>query len=53
MRRSLTLYKGGEEFVFGYEPGQEDGVREVFREYVNNGEIDFDDFDAFLLGMKL
>lgn len=52
-RRQLTLHKGSEQFVFGYEQGQEDRLRDVLIEYAREGQTSFDWFDATMLSLRL
>jgi hypothetical protein len=52
-RRQLTLYKRSEKFVFGYEQGQEDQLRDVLIEYARESQTSFDWFDATVLSLRL
>jgi hypothetical protein len=52
-KRQLVLNKGGEKFIFRYEPGREDQLLDAMVEQAKNKRTDFDWFDAAVLSFKL
>lgn len=52
-KRQLVLNKGGEKFIFRYEPGHEDELLDALIEQAKDRRTDFDWFDAAVLSFKL
>ena len=51
--KTLTLMKGGEQFCFRYEVGEESQVLDAMVDLVNRRELAFDWFDAAVLSHQL
>lgn len=51
--KTLSLVKGGEQFCFRYEVGQEAKVLDALIEMVNRRDLAFDWFDAAVLSHQL
>ena len=51
--RQLILNKAGENFIFRYAQGSEEKLFDAFSEKVKNKTVNFDNFDAAVLGYKL
>ena len=51
--KEMSLLKGNENFVFRYEPGQEERVLDAFVDMANDRSSKFDWFDAAVLSFQL
>jgi len=51
--RQLVLNKGGEKYIFRYQPGSEDALLESLVESAKDSRLEFDWFDAAVLSFKL
>lgn len=52
-RRCLSLVKGRQRFVFRYSPGLESQVLATLLEYAERPDLDFDFYDAAVLGYQM
>ena len=52
-RRCLSLAKGRQRFVFWYAPGRESEVLAAMLDYAERPELDFDFYDAAVLGYQM
>lgn len=51
--KQLVLNKGGEKYIFRYEPGSEDALLESLVDSARDNRVEFDWFDAAVLSFKL
>jgi hypothetical protein len=52
-KQHLILHKGGEKFVYRYEPGQEKDLIDILTEHAEDKRTSFDWIDAAVLRLKL
>ena len=52
-KQHLILHKGGEKFIYRYEPGQEEDLLEALIEHAEDKRTSFDWIDAAVLRLKL
>ena len=51
--KRLALIKDGDRYVFCYDEAGKEQLLETFRRYVADESLDFDSFDAAVLGQQI